>query len=127
MLSGRVMREKLSTSVYTYIVYCACEASLLILCAIQQNGLFSWGVAPVLVGFLLAIFSTILGHSIFSWCLKYFSPSFVSASKLCEPVVAAILAAVLFFEIPRLLQIIGGFLIIGGVFYYSRIEKSGQG
>lgn len=127
MLIGRVMREKLSTSVYTYIVYCACEASLLILCAIQQNGLFGWGVAPVLVGFLLAIFSTILGHSIFSWCLKYFSPSFVSASKLCEPVVAAILAAVLFFEIPRLLQIIGGFLIIGGVFYYSRIEKSGQG
>jgi len=126
MLIGRVVRKALSTSVYTYIVYCSCAGALLILCAVQQNGLFAFGIAPVAVGLLLAIFSTILGHSIFSWCLKYFSPSFVSASKLCEPVVAAILAAFLFFEIPSLLQIVGGILIIGGVFYYSQIEKSGK-
>ena len=126
MLIGRVLREKLSTSVYTYIVYWACEIALLILCAAQRSSLFGFGIAPVIVGFLLAVFSTILGHSIFSWCLKYFSPSFVSASKLCEPVVAAILAGFLFLEIPKLLQVLGGILIIGGVLYYSRIEKAEQ-
>lgn len=126
MLIGRVVREKLSTSVYTYIVYCACALSLLILCAAQRVSIFGFGPAPSIVGFLLAIFSTILGHSIFSWCLKYFSPSFVSASKLCEPVVAAILAAILFFEVPKALQILGGALIIGGVLYYSRIERLEQ-
>ena len=126
MLIGRVVREKLSTSVYTYIVYCACALSLLILCAAQCVSIFSFGLAPSIVGLLLAIFSTILGHSIFSWCLKYFSPSFVSASKLCEPVVAAILAAILFFEVPKALQILGGALIIGGVLYYSRIERLEQ-
>ena len=70
----------------------------------------------------LEIFSTILGHSIFSWCLKFFSPSFVSASKLCEPVVAAIMAGFLFGELPGWLQVIGGGLILGGVLWYSRIE-----
>ena len=124
MLIGRIVREALSTSVYTYIVYISCEAALLILCATQQNSLLGFGAAPVAVGLLLAIFSTILGHSIFSWCLKYFSPSFVSASKLCEPVVAAVLAAILFFEIPGFIQILGGVLIISGVLYYSRIEKN---
>lgn len=74
MLIGRIVREHLSTSVYTYIVYCACELSLLILCISQKSGLFSYGAAPIFVGLLLSIFSTILGHSIFSWCLKYFSP-----------------------------------------------------
>ena len=123
MLLGRVVREKLSTSVYTYIVYCACAAALLILCLAQSERLTGYGVSPAIVGLLLAVFSTILGHSIFSWCLKYFSPSFVSASKLCEPVVAAILAVFLFHEIPRPLQILGGILIIGGVFYYSHIER----
>jgi len=123
MLIGRVVRKSLTTSVYTYIVYCACEIILFALCVIQNNNIFSFGVAPVLVGLLLAIFSTILGHSIFSWCLKFFSPSFVSASKLCEPVVAAILAGILFQETPKLLQILGGILIIGGVLYYSRIEN----
>ena len=47
----------------------------------------------------------------------------MSASKLCEPVVAAIFAVFLFQEIPTLLQIIGSALIIGGVLYYSRIES----
>ena len=126
MLIGRVMREKLTTSVYTYIVYFACEAVLLILCAFQHYNLFTYGILPILVGLLLAVFSTILGHSIFSWCLKYFSPAFVSVSKLCEPVVAAMLAVFLFAEIPNLLQVVGGILIIGGVFYYSRIEKNEQ-
>lgn len=122
-LLGRVVRSKASTTVYTFIVYSACSAVLLITCFVQGQGLFEYGLSAPIVGLLLAIFSTILGHSIFSWCLKYFSPSFVSASKLCEPAVAAVLAAFLFAEIPTLLQIIGGVLIVGGVCYYSVLES----
>lgn len=123
VLLGRVVREQASTTVYTYIVYSACTAVLLIFCMIQKQSLFGYGASAVVVGLLLAIFSTILGHSIFSWCLKYFSPSFVSASKLCEPVVAAILAGFLFGEIPTGLQLLGGVLILGGVSYYSTLER----
>ncbi len=124
VLLGRILRENLSTTVYTYIVYTACTVSLLLLCVSQNLGLLSFGPSPVIVGALLALFSTILGHSIFSWCLKYFSPSFVSASKLCEPVVAAVLAGFLFGEIPGPLQIAGGVLILGGVLYYARLEEN---
>ena len=125
ILIGRVVRTEASTTVYTYLVYTACGAVLMILCMVQGYGLFSFGFSAVIVGLLLAVFSTILGHSIFSWCLKFFSPSFVSASKLCEPVVAAILAGFLFGEVPTALQLLGGGLILGGVFYYSRLERSG--
>lgn len=126
VLLGRIVREHLSTTVYTYIVYTACAAVLLVTCMVQSSGLLDYGSSPILVGLLLAVFSTILGHSIFSWCLKYFSPSFVSASKLCEPVVAAILAGFLFGEIPTVLQLFGGVLILGGVLYYSEIERKNQ-
>ena len=121
-LIGRVVREKLSTTVYTYMVYTACALVLVVTCLAQGSSLAGYGWSAVIVGLLLAVFSTILGHSIFSWCLKYFSPSFVSASKLCEPVVAAIFAGVLFSELPGWLQITGGILILGGVLWYSRIE-----
>lgn len=121
-LIGRVVRERASTTVYTYLVYSTCAAVLLGLCLAQGHSLVGYGISAVVVGLLLAVFSTILGHSIFSWCLKYFSPAFVSASKLCEPVVAAILAVFLFGELPALLQLLGGGLILGGVYYYSRIE-----
>ena len=113
-----------STSIYTYIVYGACAAALVATCLIQGTGLLDYGYSPVLVGLLLAVFSTILGHSIFSWCLKYFSPAFVSASKLCEPVAAAVLAGFLFGEIPSWLQILGGLLILLGGLFYSRLERN---
>ena len=47
----------------------------------------------------------------------------MSASKLCEPVAAAILAAFLFGELPTALQILGAALILGGVLYYAKLEK----
>lgn len=122
-LIGRLVRSTVSTTAYTYIVYSACAAVLTVLCVYQGYGFFAYGISGVLVGLLLALFSTILGHSIFSWCLKYFSPSFVSASKLCEPVAAAAMAAVLFGETMTGLQAAGGILILGGVLYYSRAEQ----
>lgn len=126
MLIGRVVRSNVSTSVYTYLVYSACAAVLLLWCLVQGVWILNYGISAILVGFLLAVFSTILGHSIFSWCLKFFSPSFVSASKLCEPVVAALLAAFLFGEIPSVIQLFGGLLILGGVLYYSVLERKGN-
>lgn len=123
VLIGRVVRETVSTTVYTYIVYTSCAAMLMAFCLVQGNSLLGYGSSGVIVGLLLAVFSTILGHSIFSWCLKYFSPSFVSASKLCEPVVAAVLAGFLFGESPAALQLAGGSMILGGVLYYSRLER----
>ena len=121
-LIGRIAREKLSTTVYTYLVYSACALVLTATCLVQEANLLAYGWSAVIVGALLAVFSTILGHSIFSWCLKYFSPAFVSASKLCEPVVAAALAGFLFGELPGTVQIFGGILILGGVLWYSRLE-----
>ena len=123
-LLGRIVRNNVSTSVYTYVVYASCAAVLLGTCMVQSYPLFGYGMSAVIVGLLLSVFSTILGHSIFSWCLKYFSPAFVSASKLCEPVAASIMAVFLFRELPSVLQIFGGAMIIGGVYYYSKIEKT---
>ncbi|MBQ7916112.1 MAG: DMT family transporter [Firmicutes bacterium] len=123
MLLGNVVRKNTSTTVYTYIVYLSCAVCLVAFCGVTHTSLVGYGGVSVLVGLLLAIFSTILGHSIFSWCLKYFSPSFVSASKLLEPVVAALIAIPVFAEYPKPLTILGGVMIILSVWYYSRIEK----
>lgn len=122
-LLGRIVRQDTSTSVYTYLVYVSCALVLLAMCLWQGSGMMDYGISAVAVGLLLSVFSTILGHSIFSWCLKFFSPSFVSASKLCEPVAAALMAAFLFAEYPRLLQIVGSILILVGVLFYSRLER----
>lgn len=125
-LIGKQVRKTVSTTAYTFVVYASCACALLLTCLIAGQNVAGFGYSPVIVGLLLAVFSTILGHSIFSWCLKFYSPSFVSAAKLCEPVVAAILAIFLFEQIPGLWLVLGGILILGGVFYYSRIEKGNE-
>ena len=122
-LIGKKVRKTVSTTSYTYVVYAACALTLLLTCLFQGHSLVGNDNSAIIAGFLLALFSTILGHSLFSWCLKFFSPSFVSSAKLCEPVVAAIIAIFAFSEIPGALLVIGGVLILGGVFYYSRIER----
>ncbi len=123
-LLGRVVRENTSTTVYTYIVYFFCGLSLLAASVATRTPLAGYGSTSLLCGLLLAICSTLLGHSIFSWCLKFLSPAFVSSSKLCEPVVASLFAMALFGEVPAFLQILGGIIILGGVIYYSRVEQS---
>lgn len=122
-LIGKQVRKTVSTTVYTYVVYLSGAILLLLSCFVQGQNLLGYGNSAIIVGLLLAVFSTILGHSSFSWCLRFFSPSFVSAAKLCEPVVAAVVAAFLFGEIPGAWLILGGIVILVGVFYYSRIER----
>ena len=122
-LIGRQARGYMSTTIYTYIVYVFCALALGLATAFSGLAFTGYGVRSVVVGLLLSVCSTLLGHSIFSWCLKFFSPSFVSASKLCEPVAAAVFALFLFREVPALLQIAGGVVTIGGVLLYSQVEK----
>lgn len=126
-LIGRQVRGYMSTTIYTYIVYVFCALSLGLATAFSGLPFTGYGMQSVIVGLLLSVCSTLLGHSIFSWCLKFLSPSFVSASKLCEPVVAAVFALFLFGEIPALLQILGGIVTIGGVLLYSQVEKKESG
>ena len=123
ILLGKDLRQRMTATVYTYLVYVACSITLVILTAVQGYGVSDLTPSALVSGLLLGVFSTILGHSIFSWCLKFFSPAFVSASKLCEPVVAALVAAVVFAEIPKPLQISGGIVVIIGVYLYSKDER----
>lgn len=125
-LIGRVVRDDTSTTVYTYIVYVSCCAVLCIAVLISGYPFFGYGWSGILAGLLLAVFSTLMGHSIFSWCLKYFSPSFVSASKLCEPVISGVFAAFLYNEIPTLLQTVGCVIVLAGVLYYTMIEMKSE-
>ncbi len=125
-LLGRVVRDSTSTAVYTYIVYVSCAVALTAASLIKGYDFFGYGGKGIISGFLLAVFSTILGHTIFSWCLKYFSPAFVSAAKLCEPVIASLFAALIYGEIPKSLQIAGSAVVLAGVLYYSIIELKKQ-
>lgn len=121
-LIGRVERGHMSTTVYTFFTYLSSFLTLLLLDLITGTPVVGYPPREWVIGLLLAVVCTLLGHSLFSWSLKYLSPSYVSAAKLCEPVFATVLAVPLFGEMPGLVQAAGGVLVLAGVLLYTRAE-----
>lgn len=114
-IMGKICRKKLSTTVYTTLVYIITGITAFIIVLAQGIPLTGYGIVDYGSALGMAVFCTLLGHSVFSWGLKYVSAAFVSTIKLAEPVCAALLALMLFGERPSVLTVIGGAVIIFGV------------
>ena len=120
---GAVCRKSISTTVYTFLVYLAASLTVLVIAAAGGQAITGYGSINYLTGFGMAILCTLMGHSVFSWGLKYLPPAFISTAKLLEPVFASLLGLVLFREIPGTLTILGGIIIIIAISLYSRVEE----
>ena len=121
-LIGNRQRKHLSTSVYTFYTYISCFICLVLMNLLTGTSLVGYGAKEYLLGLGLAVFSTILGHSVFSYSLKFLSPTYVANCKLLEPVYASILAIFIFGQIPNLVKIVGAIVVISGVVLYSKYE-----
>lgn len=114
-LIGRSCRRRMSTTVYTWIVYFSAGMVVLPASFLTGNPVLPVSLRNLAVAMGLAVLCTLLGHSIFSWGLKYESASFISVVKLLEPVFASLLGILLFREMPAVTSVAGGILIIGGI------------
>jgi len=121
---GRKCRQKISTTTYTFLVYFSAAVTVLLILVFSGQPVFGYVPVNWWTALGMAVFCTILGHSVFSWGLKYESPAFISTAKLLEPVFASILGLILFREIPGVLVIIGGLIVISGIYIYTRFQAS---
>jgi drug/metabolite transporter (DMT)-like permease len=72
----------------------------------------------------LAVFPQLIGHSTYNWALRYVSATVVSVSLLGEPIGASLLAVVLLGEVPGAVELVGGALILVGIFLAARSEAA---
>lgn len=124
MVIGRIMRQRLSAVSYTFIVYVSCTITLLLLDIITKTSFGPYSLKDWAIFLGLAVFCTILGHSIFSWSLEYVKPTFLSVAVLGEPVFATIWAAIFFLEFPNTWNVIGSIIIIAGIYLFSKSETN---
>lgn len=119
-LIGRSLRTHISTTVYTCFVYGF--AGLTVAAAAIISGTAFTGYEPVNYGlaFGMTIFCTFFGHSVYSWGLKYLKASWISTVKLLEPLFSALLGLAIFGEVPGMLVVIGGAIVIGGIGWYTK-------
>jgi len=119
---GTVCRQRLSTTAYTWPVYTTAAGTLLIFTLGSGQSLAGWGSVNLLTALGMAVFCTLLGHSVFSWGLKFLPPAFISTVKLLEPVFASVWGLFLFGERPGLQMMLGGAVVLLGIALYSRVD-----
>ncbi len=122
-LLGREARKTMSNLNYVSHAYLMAWLVLALAAVIGGAPLFTYPPREWLIFSALAIFPTILGHTVFNWALARVDVSFVSVMILGEPVGAALLAYLFLFEIPPPTHIIGGIFVLTGLFVFVRSDR----
>jgi drug/metabolite transporter (DMT)-like permease len=124
LMIGRRLRAGMSLIPYIFVVYGSAAISLLVamLFAGQSPGGFSPLVYIWII--LLALVPQLIGHTTYNWALRYLPAALVSITTLAEPVGSAILAFFILDEKPTLLIILGGVLILAGIYLASRPKQT---
>ena len=76
-------------------------------------------VTDYLCAFGMAFFCTLLGQSLYSWGVKYESPTFIAVIGLGEPVFGALLGLIILGEIPATMVLIGSAVVLAGMYLFS--------
>ncbi len=120
LLIGRRLRQNIGILSYTALTYSS--AALLLLVAALAFGypLFGYSSTTYLMLVLLAVVPQLIGHTSLNWSLRFVSATLVTIAVLGEPVLATTLAFAILDEVPTLTEVIGGILILGGIFVAFR-------
>ncbi|MSP11887.1 MAG: DMT family transporter [Chloroflexi bacterium] len=123
-LIGRHLRSKLSLIPYITLVYGTSAILLISFCLITGQRLSSFSPTTYLWLILLGIVPQLIGHSSFNYALRYLSATFVAVTVLGEPIGSSMLAFLILNETPTAAKLLGGGLILAGIFLASRTEQA---
>ncbi len=121
---GSYIRRFLTAGWYNFLVHLIAAIVLIAISVVFQRPLAPYPVNEFAVFAALAVFCTILGHSLLNWALKFVSAPDVSLAILLEPVFASILAAFLFGEIPGGRTLFGAVIVLGALGFVQISRRS---
>ena len=123
VLSGRSLRQRIALFPYVTVVYTACSVVLLAIVLAQGSALVAYPPREWLLFLGMAVGPGIFGHTVINWALEHLESSLVSVSLLGEPVGSTILALVLLSEVPDPITIVGGAVVLAGIYGVARARR----
>lgn len=115
IITNYQLRKKYDLINIIFRVYLISFFILLMISLVLRENLIFLPKKEYFLLFLIALFPQVIGHSIFNYALKFFSPVFISITILGEPIGATILGILIFGEIPKFIEFIGGLLILTAI------------
>lgn len=120
LIVGRKLRSSVPLIPYIFGVYGTASIFLIILSFLLGSSLFEISMKGFGWIALVAIVPQLIGHSIYNYTLKYLPASVVAVTTLGEPVGSTILAFIIFRDYPGLTTILGGTLILAGIYLAAK-------
>jgi len=120
VLSGRSIRQRVPVVPYVLVVYSVAALGLFVVVLLSGHQLLGYLPHEWLLFLGMAVGPGVLGHTLINWALEYVESSVVSVSLVGEPVGSTILATLIFGEVPGLLTVAGGAVVIGGIVVTAR-------
>jgi drug/metabolite transporter (DMT)-like permease len=126
VLIGRSLRTGgVGALPYSIVGYSAAAIALLPVALLA--GVQLWGYSASTWFWLLVITlgPQLLGHTVLNWALEFVPAAIVSGAVLAEPVIAALLAWLVLSEKPGLATLLGGLVVLTGLYFLLRGNVSG--
>lgn len=123
LLVGRWLRPTLSLVAYITAVYGVAAVVLVIMALLSGRPLFGFSPVIFLAMLALAVGPQLLGHTSFNYGLRYLSAAYVSVALLGEPIGSITLAYLILNEAPTTLEMVGGIIILVGIYLASRPQQ----
>ena len=123
IFGSQAQRVGLNTGNYIAIAYSTAAVCLFPLPFLADTSYFGYGGQVYLYVLMMAVMSQVVGHTSLNWSLRWVSPTLVSLSLLFEPVVASLVGAIVFEEIPSSYSLLGGLIVLLGIAIFLRTER----
>lgn len=122
MLIGRKLRARMPVVPYVWLVYSFASIFMLAVILTTATPVLGFSLRGYIVLLAMGLVPQLIGHSSLNYLLEHFPAALVSMFSQLEPIGSAILALLLFRELPPNQQIIGSLIIVVGVVLASRGE-----
>ena len=105
---------------YSVVVYSAAALALLPVALVLDVRLWGYPGETWFWIWAITLGPQLMGHTVFNWALRYVEASIISATILAEPVVSALLAWLILAEKPGLPTVLGGCVVLLGLYLLLR-------
>ena len=114
------VRSEVGTISYSRTLFLTAAITLFILSLLINTQIIGFSKFEYMGLLILGIIPTLLGHGLMYYSIKYVSPTVVASTPMGEPIIASILAWILFNEVVSLSTFIGGSVTLVGIFIVSK-------
>ena len=115
LLIGRQLNNLIPPLLYSFVVFFCAALVTAGFVVVTQTPVIGYSTESYLWSILVAVLAQVFGHIMMNLALQFFTATAMSIVLQIGVVVSAIIAYFTFGEIPSLMQVVGGSLVIYGV------------